>query len=87
MSKVVDYWIVDVKSLDRDIYKKYTGLNSGIKQHLRALSMNVEPDRVEVKVPYIPDFNEKEYLDKDIDFLKRMYGFENVKIVDYIKPK
>ena len=87
LSNVVDYWIVDVKSMDDEIYQKYTGKVSYIKQHLRSLSICVKPDKVMIKVPYITDFNRKEDLNEDVDLIKQQYGFENVRIVDYIKPK
>lgn len=87
LSQVVDYWIVDVKSMDDEIYRRYTGEVSFIKQHLRSLSICEKSDKVMIKVPYIPDFNRKEDLMEDVDYIKRNYGFEDVRIVDYIKPK
>ena len=87
LSQVVDYWIVDIKSLDDEIYRRYTGEESYIKQHLRSLSICEKSNKVMIKVPYIPDFNEKADLMEDVDYIKRNYGFEDVRIVDYIKPK
>ena len=40
LSSVVDYWIVDIKSMHSDIYMKYTGHISGVLQHLDCLKKN-----------------------------------------------
>lgn len=75
---VVDHWIVDVKSMDSEIYEKYTGRMSGVSQQLRSLQMLVPNKKVTIKVPAIPDFNEDRDLDADIELIQQRFGFTDV---------
>lgn len=78
LKDVVDHWIVDVKSMDSEIYEKYTGRMSGVSQQLRSLQMLVPNEKVTIKVPAIPDFNEDRDLDADIELIKQRFGFTDV---------
>ena len=85
LSNVVDYWIVDVKSIHSSIYKEYTGNISGVLQHLYCLKGLVDDkSKVTIKVPYIPGFNDNDDIDKDIEKIKKRYGFMNVVKTKYI---
>ena len=83
LSPVVDHWIVDIKSMNPFIYEEYTGVMSGILQHLSSIQKLVPQERITVKVPHIPGFNDDEDLDSDIDEIKRRYGFENTVRTNY----
>jgi pyruvate formate lyase activating enzyme len=83
LSGIVDHWIVDVKSIHSSIYESYTGEVSGILQFLRSLQMLVPQEKVTIKVPRIPNYNDDYDLIKDVNEIKRRFGFENVEIVDY----
>lgn len=85
LSKAVDHWIVDIKSLDRHIYELYTGERSEVVQHLRSLQMNVSPERITIKVPLIPGFNDDCDLDSDIEKIKSHFGFTDVVKVNYVR--
>lgn len=85
LSLVVDHWLVDVKSLNPIIYEEYTGIMSGVLQHLYSLKEFVTPDKITIKVPHIPGFNDVEDLDSDIDELKQHFGFVNINLVEYRK--
>lgn len=87
LSEVVDYWIADVKSIHSDIYKSYTGVNFNIKQYLRFLHSLVPDNRVMIKVPVIPGYNDEKDVDKDITYIKHEFGHTNVKKIFYIKQK
>lgn len=82
LSDVVDYWIVDIKSMNSSIYKKYTGKTSGVLQHLRSLKMLVPQEKVTIKIPHIPKFNDDEDFDRTISNIKR-FGFNNVIKIEY----
>ena len=85
LSNIVDYWIVDVKSIDSSIYKENTGHISGVLQHLYCLKGLVDDkSKVTIKVPYIPGFNDNDDIDKDIEKIKKRYGFMNVVKTKYI---
>ena len=83
LSPVVDHWIVDIKSMNPFIYEEYTGVMSGILQHLSSIQKLVPQEKITVKVPHIPGFNDDEDLDNDIDEIKRRYGFENTVRTNY----
>ncbi len=83
LSNVIDYWIVDIKTMDSSLYKEYTGKTSGVLQHLRSLQMLVPNERVEIKVPLIPQYNESTDLHVDIEEIKQRFGFTNVYLTEY----
>lgn len=66
LSPVIDHWIVDIKSMNPFIYEEYTGVMSGVLQHLYSLKELVSLDKITIKVPHIPGFNDDEDLDSDI---------------------
>lgn len=74
----VDHWIVDIKSMDSVIYEMYTGQVSVVSQRLSSLQMLVPNEKVTIKVPTIPDFNEKRDLDDDVEMIKQRFGFSDV---------
>lgn len=78
LSKVIDYWIVDVKSLDPVIYFSYTHVSSVIDQHLAFLKRFVTNEQVMIKVPIIPGFNLESDVDSFVESIKSRFGFTNV---------
>ena len=78
LKDVVDHWIVDVKSMDSAIYERYTGRPSGVSQNLSRLQKLVPNEKVTIKVPAIPDFNEDRDLDADMGSIKQKFGFTDV---------
>lgn len=85
MSGIVDHWIVDIKSMNSFIYLKYTGVMSGVLQHLHSIRELVPQDKVTIKVPRIPDYNDDENLEDDIEEIKRRFGFTKFSKIDYKK--
>lgn len=85
LSGVVDYWIVDVKSLDRTVYKEYTGVDSKVFQNLQTLGKFVRNEQVAIVVPHIPGYNDDVDLDSNIQLIKDTFGFSDVSIKEYIK--
>jgi pyruvate formate lyase activating enzyme len=75
---VVDHWIVDVKSMNPNIYKKYTEMESDIRQQLWTLKVLVPDECVTIKVPVIPEYNDETSVDADIEEIKDIYDFPNV---------
>lgn len=60
-ANVFDYFIVDIKSLNPEIYRKYTGKYQGpLMQNLRWLASSVDPSRIIVRVPLIQGYNNEE---------------------------
>lgn len=78
LNMVVDHWIVDVKSMNPNIYKKYTEMESDIRQQLWNLKVLVPDECVTIKVPVIPEYNDETSVDADIEEIKDIYDFPNV---------
>lgn len=76
--------MVDVKSLDRTVYKEYTGVDSTILDNLRTLKKFVRNEQVAIVVPHIPGYNDDVDLNANIQLIKDTFGFENVSIKEYI---
>ena len=69
----VDAFLVDIKDMDPDIYRRYTGAdNARVIRNLEALLGAVGPGRVIVRVPRIPGFNATEDVDRSVGALRRL---------------
>ena len=78
---VIDYWIVDVKDMNSEIYKAYTGKEN--KQVLENLELLCGiPDKVMIRIPSIPEYNTKEDQDRSVAKLKEM-GFSDFDLFGY----
>ena len=84
LAPYVDEWIVDIKSMNADIYYRYTGTNSAVHQHLECAKRLLPADKVTIKVPHIPDFTTEEDVRESIRELGEM-GFANIVECDYVK--
>ena len=55
---IVDQWIIDIKDMNPDIYKAYTGTdNHRVLENLRLLADRGKTAHAVVRVPLIKDFN------------------------------
>lgn len=84
LSNVVNHWIVDIKSMNPKVYKRYTGMESENTLLLNSLQALVSPERVSIKVPYIPNFNKEDDVSEAIKEIKQRYGFTDVVKTTYI---
>ena len=81
----VHEYLVDIKDMDPDLYRRYTGQdNAAVIRNLRTLLDAVGPERVKVRIPHIPDFNTGEDVARSADALKAM-GFTRLDIFTYRK--
>lgn len=78
LSKVVDHWIVDIKTMDPLAYEQYTGKTSGVLQQLSLLQMNIPQEKVTIKVPQIPGFTDGRDLDLDIKDIEQRFNFTDI---------
>lgn len=68
---VIDHWIVDIKDMNPEIYKAYTGKdNHLVISNLQRLIDNNA--RITVRVPLIPDFNTEADTRKSVKALHEM---------------
>ena len=57
-ARVVDHFFIDIKDMNPEIYRAYTGKdNTLVKSNLALLLSLVGAHRITVRVPSIPDFN------------------------------
>lgn len=55
---VVDSWIIDIKDMDADIYRRYTGKdNSRVLSNLRLIAEADRQNDCMIRLPLIPDYN------------------------------
>ena len=81
--EVLDAFIVDVKTADPDIYRSYTGGdNIPVLQNLKTLLAAVPPERVKVRVPLIPGYNDEADQARTQAILREM-GARNIEIFTY----
>ena len=72
---VIDQWFIDIKDMDPDIYRKYTGRDNGrVISNLRLLADSGLAGRCTLRIPHIPDYNEDADRDRSIKELEAM-GF------------
>ena len=71
MENVIDHWIVDIKDMNPQIYKAYTGQNNDyVVENLQYL-INKNA-KVTVRVPLIPGFNTESDVENSILTLQQM---------------
>lgn len=80
----VDEWIIDIKDINTEIYKKYTGKsNAKVLKNLEKLLKCVSPDKIRVRVPYIYGYNDNQDINHTVDYLKKM-GITRIERFEYI---
>jgi pyruvate formate lyase activating enzyme len=70
---VIDRWFIDVKDMDGDIYRSYTGRdNSRVRGNLRLLADEGLAARCTIRIPHIPGYNTDTDRDKSVKELEAM---------------
>lgn len=83
LDSVLDGYIVDIKDMNPEIYKAYTGQdNALVLSNLRWVLQHGDPNRVIVRVPHIPEFNTDEDVKRSKDQLAAM-GVKNIDEFQY----
>lgn len=81
-----DFFIVDCKDMDREIYRRYTGGDGErMERNLRLLLSLVGPERIRVRVPLIPEYNTPEQQQRSAQALRAL-GFppERLELFSYV---
>lgn len=79
----IDQWIIDIKDMNNDIYKEYTGTNNvKMKKNLKKLVELVPMEKLYIRIPNIRGYN----TDKDVDAsIKELSDIECFKeVFDYV---
>ena len=67
----VDEFVVDIKDVRPEIYRRYTGADNGrMLRNLSELVSTVGPERVRVRVPRIPGYNAPEDVERSAAWLR-----------------
>ena len=81
---VVDEYLIDVKTMNPQIYQSYTGMNNeSVIENLQILCDNKLQNKCKIRIPNIPEFTTNEDVEKTIDIIKKM-GFDDLDVFDYI---
>lgn len=84
LDPVLDGYIIDIKDMNPEIYKAYTGKdNALVLSNLEWILRHGDPNRIMVRVPHIPDFNSDEDVSRSMEQLKKM-GVMNFNEFTYI---
>ena len=79
----VDKWYIDIKDMNPEIYKAYTGKdNHLVMENLIKLSREVEKEQIVVRTPYIEGFNTNGDIQRSIDVIEPYAG--KIDRFDYI---
>lgn len=84
LDPVLDGYIIDIKDMNPDIYKAYTGKDNAIVvQNLRWILERKDAERIKVRIPHIKDFNTDDDVKKSIETLRKM-GFTDLDEFEYV---
>ena len=79
----INHWYVDVKDMNDYIYHKYTGKNNQLLiKNLELLAAQVPQERITIRLPLIPNYNDTVKREASMAILKDM-GFENFNLFNY----
>ena len=79
-------FIIDIKSMNKDIYERYTGKSQEQTIHnLKKIAKQVAGDRYYVRLPRIPGYTTKVHIDESVKALCAL-GIDknNIQIFDYV---
>ena len=82
---LADYYIVDIKETDPEIYRAYTGADGEqAYRNLRLLAESGLTEKVKVRVPLIPGYNTPEDCRRSAERLQEIARFDKIDIFSYI---
>lgn len=85
LSKIVDLWIVDIKSMEPIIFEEYTGVKvAPLFNRLKFLRDIVGEEKVVIKIPFIPEYKDQHSVKWELSKIKAM-GFTHIEQIEYIK--
>jgi pyruvate formate lyase activating enzyme len=83
LTEIVDYWIVDVKDMNNNIYFAYTGhSNVQVLSNLKYLAKLVPTEKIQCRVPLIEGYNTEADVQKATEELQEL-GVQNIERLVY----
>lgn len=87
VADVFDEWIVDIKNLDNDIYKAYTGYaNSCLLKNLKLLAERGLQNKVLIRIPLINGYNDLADIEHSKSTLMEL-GFSRFDVFKYVEEQ
>ena len=84
-AETVDGFIIDIKDMNPELYRRYTGADARlVRENLAFLLENVGPERLLVRVPLIPEFNTQNDCDESERLLRQM-GVTRIERFSYFR--
>ena len=79
----ISHFVVDIKSMDAEIYQDYTGGDLSLaRENLTELLRLIGPDRITVRVPEIPSYADKRSQRRSVKALRAM-GITHIDVFRY----
>lgn len=73
LAPAVDSYIVDIKDMNNEIYKQYTGRsNERVIENLRWLVAQGKAEQIMIRIPHIPSYNNASDMEHSIHQLREM---------------
>lgn len=86
VANIIDQWIIDIKDMNPEIYKSYTGKKRAcVIENLRWLTDNGYKDRVTVRIPHIPNYNTSKDIEASGSELGKL-GYHRFEHFEYVLP-
>ena len=80
-----DEWIIDIKTMDPWIYKKYTGSSySNMFENLYRLKDLVDHSRIHIRIPSIPGFTKKEDIEESTETIRDWFPDVKPELFEYM---
>lgn len=80
---LIDFMIVDIKTIDSEIYKRYTEVGNGYVLRNLEKIIDVVPDII-IRLPIILGYNDEKDVERSKDYLRRLgYNDEQFDIFEY----
>lgn len=80
----IAHWYVDIKDMDGHIYHNYTGKsNEQVIENLQLLASCIPQERITIRLPLIPGFNDNKKREASMETLKKM-GLKDFDTFNYI---
>lgn len=81
---VIDNYIIDIKDINPDIYRSYTGKsNERVMQNLEYLLEYKSVDHIWIRVPKIPGYNTEENIKESVRYIENL-GIRKIEVFPYI---
>ena len=82
----VDHYYIDIKDMNPDIYRQYTGKdNSLVLTNLNLLATDIPQEKITIRLPLIPAYNNSTAREASLKTLQPL-GFTTFDLFNYIKP-